>query len=165
VEDLPCCQRFASVPKSLSKWIDLHLQQVIHLCPAYLQDTWQLLRDLRSLGCLPADTVVFTADAVSMYTNINTDHALEVFQLWFDLHSMELPPGYPVTKILDGLSLIMHCNVFSFGNRYFHQINGTAMGTPCTCAYATIYYSYHKETSLLVPCPWRPWPCLLSTPH
>jgi hypothetical protein len=25
------------------------------------------------------------------------------------------------------------------------------MGTPCACAYATIYYSYHKETSLLVP--------------
>jgi hypothetical protein len=147
----PVVSAVASVPESLSKWIDLHLQQVIHLCPAYLRDTWQLLRDLRSLGRLPADTVVFTADAVSMYTNINTDHALEVFQLWFDLHSMELPPGYPVMKILDGLSLIMRGNVFSFGNRYFHQINGTAMGTPCACAYATIYYSYHEETSLLVP--------------
>jgi hypothetical protein len=147
----PVVSAVSSVPESLSKWIDLHLQQVIHLCPAYLRDTWQLLRDLRALGNIPLDTVVYTADAVSMYTNINTDHALEVFQLWFDLHSLELPPGYPVSKILDGLSLIMRRNVFSFGNRYFHQVNGTAMGTPCACAYATIYYSYHEETSLLVP--------------
>jgi hypothetical protein len=129
----------------------LPLQQVVHLCPAYLQDTWQLLRDLRSLSTIPLDTIVYTADAVSMYTNINMDHALEVFRAWFELHSMELPVAYPVTKLLDGLSLIMRNNVFSFGNRYFHHINGTAMGTPCACAYATIYYSYHEETSLLVP--------------
>jgi hypothetical protein len=147
----PVVSAVALVPESLSKWIDLHLQQVVHLCPAYLRDTWQLLCDLCSLCRLPADTVVFTADAVSMHTNINTDHALKAFQLWFDLHSIEHPSGYPVTKILDGLSLIISCNVFSFGNRYFHQINGTALGTPCACAYATIYYSYHKETSLLVP--------------
>jgi hypothetical protein len=83
------------VPESLSKWIDLHLQQVIHLCPAYLQDTWQLVRDLRALGNIPLDTVVYTADAVSMYTNINTDHALEVFQAWFRLHKTKLPAaGY-----------------------------------------------------------------------
>jgi hypothetical protein len=36
------------VLESLSKWIDLHLQQIVHLCPAYLQDTWQLLQAPRS---------------------------------------------------------------------------------------------------------------------
>jgi hypothetical protein len=109
----PVVSAISSVPESLSKWIDLHLQQVIHLCPAYLQDTWQLLCDLRTLGQIPLDTVMYTADAVSMYTNIYTDHALEVFQAWFTLHETELPAGYPVTKILDGLSLIMQSNVFS----------------------------------------------------
>jgi hypothetical protein len=83
------------------------IQQVVHLCPAYLQDTWQLLCDLWSLGTIPPDTIVYTADAVSMYTNINTDHALEVFRASFELHSMELPTAYPVTKLLDCLSLIM----------------------------------------------------------
>jgi hypothetical protein len=42
----PVVSAVTSVPESLSKWIDLHLQQVIHLCPAYLRDTWQLLHDL-----------------------------------------------------------------------------------------------------------------------
>jgi hypothetical protein len=30
---------FSTVNKSLSKWIDIQLQQVIHLCPAYLKDS------------------------------------------------------------------------------------------------------------------------------
>lgn len=40
-------------------------------------------------------------------------------------------------------------NVFTFGNRYFIQTNGTAMGTSCACMYATIYYSYHEECCLM----------------
>ena len=43
----------------------------------------------------------------------------------------------------------MKSNVFTFGNRYWLQSNGTAMGTSCACAYATIYYSFHEETRLL----------------
>jgi len=40
-------------------------------------------------------------------------------------------------------------NVFQFGNKYYCQLNSTAMGTSCACKYATIYYSYHEETQLL----------------
>ena len=84
-----------------------------------------------------------------MYTNINTTHALATFDAWFTLHTQDLPQDFPVAKILQGLELVMNSNVFSFGNRYFQQTNGTAMGTPCACTYATIYYSYHEETVLL----------------
>ena len=145
----PVISAVASVLEPMSRWIDVQLQRVIHLCPAYLADSWQLLRELKNLTCLPPDTRLFTADAVSMYTNINTSHALEVFDAWFALHANDLPTDFPVQKILHGLAIVMTSNVFSFGNRYFQQTNGTAMGTPCACAYATIYYSYHEETVLL----------------
>ena len=145
----PVVSAVASVPEALSRWIDVQLQKVLHLCPAHLTDSWQLLRDIQHIPPLPPDVHIFTADAVSMYTNINTTHALEVFDQWFSLHRRDLPTDFPVEKILAGLELIMKSNVFSFGNRYFLQTNGTAMGTPCACAYATIYYSYHEETALL----------------
>ena len=147
----PVVSAVSSVPEGLSKWIDMHLQQVVHLCPAYLRDSWQLLRDLKALHSLPPDTVMYTADAVSMYTNINTDHALDVLTAWFRLHERDLPQDFPTKKLLEAVALVMRANVFSFGSRYFHQTNGTAMGTPCACTYATIYYSYHEETSLLIP--------------
>jgi len=40
----------------------------------------------------------------------------------------------------------MNYNVFTFGNKFFIQINGTAMGTNTACMYAAIEYSYHEET-------------------
>ena len=42
----------------------------------------------------------------------------------------------------------MEFTVFTFGNRFFLQLNGTAMGTNVACMWATIYYSYYEETKL-----------------
>ena len=121
---------------------------MIHLCPAYLKDSWQLLRELRDLPPLPPDAIRFTADAVSMYTNIDNQHGIDTIGRWLNLHRADLPTDFPSIKILEGLDIIMRNNVFSFGNRFFKQANGTAMGTPGACSYATIYYGYHEETVL-----------------
>jgi len=43
----------------------------------------------------------------------------------------------------------MNYNEFTFGNKFFIQINGTAMCTNTACIYATIYYSYHEETVVM----------------
>jgi hypothetical protein len=147
----PVVSGVASVNEPLSKWIDIQLQRVVHLCPAYLKDSWQLLRELRDLPPLPPDAVCYTADAVSMYTNIDNDHGIATIGRWLELHRSDLPFGFPTQKILEGLDIIMRHNVFSFGTRFYRQRNGTAMGTPCACTFATIYFSYHEETSLLQP--------------
>jgi hypothetical protein len=87
-----------------------------------------------------------------MYANIPTDHAITIMDKWFSLHSTYLPNDFPRDQIIAALKILMRNNVFSFGNRYFLQANGTAMlGTSCACAYATIYYSYHEETQLMDP--------------
>jgi hypothetical protein len=145
----PVVSGVSSVNEPLSKWIDYHLQQVIHLCPAYLKDSWQLLRDLKNLPPLADDIVIYSADAVAMYTNIDNDHGIDSIRRWLNLHTHQLPAGFPVQRILAGLDIVMRTNIFTFGNRFWRQRNGTAMGTPCACAYATIYYSYHKETALI----------------
>jgi hypothetical protein len=138
------------VNEPLNKWIDIQLQQVVHLCPAYLKDSWQLLRELCDLPYLLANAICYTADAGLMYTNIDNSHGIATIGQGLKLHQTDLPAGFPTQKILEGLGIIMRNNVFAFGSRYLlKQRNGTAMGTPCACIYATIYYSYHEETSLL----------------
>ena len=111
----------STVNEPLSKWIDIQLQRVIHLCPAYLKDSWQLLRELKTLPPLPPGAICFTADAVSMYTNIDNTHGIETIGRWFALHRADLPATFPTQKILEGLDIIMRNNVFSFGNRFFKQ--------------------------------------------
>ena len=43
----------------------------------------------------------------------------------------------------------MENNIFSFGDLYFLQLLGTAMGTSAACMWATIYYAIHEMDTLL----------------
>lgn len=143
----PVVSGVSSVLEPLSKWVDIQLQRVIHLCPAYLKDSWHFLNEMKNLDILDEYRIV-TSDAKAMYVNINTDHAIETIRLWFALHAAELPTNFPTELILESIGRLMKFNVFTFGNRFFIQTNGTAMGTNAACMYATIYYSYHEETVL-----------------
>jgi hypothetical protein len=40
--------------------------------------------------------------------------------------------------------------IFSFSNNFWHQLSGTAMGTPAACAYATITFGQF-ENSIILP--------------
>ena len=133
----------------LSKRVDVQLQKVVHLCPCYLKDSRSLLRKLKRLGKLPPTAALVTADAVSMYTNIDTQHGLQVLKQWFQLHEHELPEKFPTSMVLKATKLVMSNNVFQFDDTYWLQLTGTAMGTSLACIYATIYYSYHEETRIL----------------
>ena len=133
----------------LAKWVDVQLQKVIHLCPAHLKDSRSYLQQLQELNTLPDTAIVFAADAVSMYTNINTDHALQTLRNWHTLHQAALPKDYPTQMVLEATQLVMNHNVFQFDDTYWLQLTGTAMGSNLAVMYATIYYSYHEETTVL----------------
>ena len=135
----------------MSVYLDHMLQKVVHLCPCYLRDSWKLMEELRLLGRLPPTARLITSDATSMYTNIFTSHGLSIIRQWLLRHEHELPKGFIIDFICDGLKLVMENNVFQFGDTWWLQISGTAMGTSVACIYATIYFSFHEETKLLVP--------------
>ena len=136
---------------NLSCWLDYHLQKLKHLLPSYIKDSGQLLLILKGLGILPPNAKVFTADANSMYTNIDTVHALEVITKWLnDLQDQGLlPGGFPTAAVIEATKLVMCNNVFTFGDLHFLQLVGTAMGTSSACMWATIYFSIHKMNTLI----------------
>lgn len=90
-----------------------------------------------------------TSDANAFCTKINTLQAINILGRWFILHKEDIPEDLLIDLILLGTRRQMKFNVFTFGNRFFLQENGTTMGTNVACIYATIYYSYHKETQLI----------------
>ena len=142
-----CCAGTAL--NDLSRWLDYWLQKLKPFLPTYIRDSTQLLDQLKDLGPLPPGAKVFTADANSMYTNIDTDHAIDVIGKWLDSLEGRLPPNFPLAAVKEAMKLVMRNNLFEYGDLYFLQLLGTAMGTSAACMWATIYYSVHEIGSLL----------------
>jgi hypothetical protein len=129
---------------ALGRWVDCQLQPLMKLLPSFIASSWELKNSLTALPPLPRSARLFTCDAVGMYTNIDTDHALTVIATFLDSHPLALALDLPSKALISALDLVMRCNLFQFGDTYWKQLSGTAMGTPPAVVYATLYYAIHE---------------------
>ena len=139
----------ASYNEVWSVWLDYRMKELLPLSRTYLRDSEQVLSELNALGRLTPNAKLFTADAVSMYTNIDTTHAISVFKEWFVQFPDETPQGFPTKLFLRVLEIIMTSNIFQFDDTYWVQTSGTAMGTSAACMYATLYYAFHERLTII----------------
>ncbi|MFN9981691.1 MAG: hypothetical protein ACK53Y_17325, partial [bacterium] len=98
---------------------------------------------------LPAGAKLFTADATSMYTNIDTTTGLQAFQNLFNTYHEAIPTTFPKEFFLKTSEIVMNNNIFSFGDTFWQQLQGTAMGTPAAPLYSILTFRYHENTSIL----------------
>ena len=133
-----------------SKWLDFWFQQLTLSIPTYLKNSDQLLKDISPLK-FPLHTRLFTTDAHSMYSSIDTDHAIRVITWWIkDLNRRGLLPlDFPVDAVLSAMRIIMKNNLFEFGDLFFLQLLGTAMGTFAAVMWAANYFAYHEVHTIL----------------
>ena len=130
----------------LGIWTDRKLQSLPKQQISYFRNSFDLRQELCSTQ-YPTTAQLFTADAVSMYTNIPTNTAI----MFIARHLRKnIPDERPKQNeaLIAALKLVMLNNIFSFGDMTFKQLNGTAMGTPPAPPYATIYYGIHESTFL-----------------
>lgn len=127
----------------LGTWVDRHLQTLSVQQPSSFKNSFELRQMLLQLH-LPVTAKLFTADAVSMYTNIPTNIALSTITRMLYSYQRRSDSTYPADAVIAGLRLVMRNNVFTIGDCTFRQLNGTAMGTPPAPPYATLYYAAHE---------------------
>jgi len=73
-----------------------------------------------------------------------------VISAWLNGLNDNLPKGFPLGAVKEAMILVMRSNLFEYGDLYFLQLLGTAMGTSAACMWATIYYAVH-EIGVLIP--------------
>jgi len=137
-----CVNSFNSI---FSNWLDYKMKQLLPLIPSYIKDSKDLLMELQHIQ-IPPNAKLFTADATAMYTNIDTSTGLQAFQGIFDKYASDIPLDFPKDFFLATLKLVMENNIFSFGDTYWRQVDGTAMGTPAAPLYSIISYGFHENT-------------------
>ena len=132
-----------SITHGIARWLDQQLQPLAKRVPSYLESSFDLKTKLFNSNVDWSRIRFFTFDAKAMYTNIDTDHALRVLSKFLRTHSL----CRDVTNkeaIIEALEIVMRNNIFQFGDTYWIQRCGTAMGTPPGCSYATLYYAIHE---------------------
>ena len=127
----------------LGRWVDQELQKIVRQLPYVIRSSADLVRDLALLGPLPPSARFFTCDATAMYTNICTTHALQVINEWLSESPIPTQAGINVPALNAALRLVMTHNIFRFGDTFWVQLTGTAMGTPPSThiCYAVFLYT------------------------
>jgi hypothetical protein len=151
----PCTTRpivsvSGSLLEGLGKWTDMQLQKICQEMPFICKSSYcvtdaiskLLINNSKSMH----DIKIFTTDAVSMYTNIDTIHALTVIKTFLTRTKPDICQSHNicVDTLLDALNLLMTSTTFKFGDTFWLQETGTAMGSPAAPMYATLYFAIHE---------------------
>jgi hypothetical protein len=144
----PVVSSSSSFLSIFSVWLDHKMKTLIPLVQSYIQNSITVANDLKSLE-IPEGALLFSADATSMYTNIDTETGVSAIRDFIATNLRYLPQDFPTELFLQILSIVMENNIFTFAGTYWLQLSGTAMGTPAACAYATISYGHHENTKIL----------------
>ncbi|XP_071160966.1 uncharacterized protein [Mytilus edulis] len=107
------------------------------------------------LNPLPPETILFSLDVTSLYTNIPHDDGIEACrEVWNSRYTLR-PPTECLIQLL---TLVLQCNNFTFNGEHFLQVNGTAMGTKMASSYANIFMGKLEQrilnSSLYQPLSW-----------
>jgi hypothetical protein len=133
-----------SLLHGLGRWVDKVLQPFARATTAFTNSSLTLKDEILALGPLPKTALLITTDAVSMYTNIETKHALTVIKTFVHNHPQHASTSERYA-VVEALELLMTNNVVQFGDTYWKQINGTAMGVSPSCVYATLYFAAFED--------------------
>jgi hypothetical protein len=131
-----------------SIWLDYKTKELLPLVKSYLKNSFTLIQTLQNCK-IPENALIFTADAKSMYTNIDTATGITAIRDFLHFNESFLPSNFPIDLFLNILEIVMKNNIFNFADTYWLQLCGTAMGTPVACAYATLTFGHYENTVLL----------------
>ena len=131
--------KVSSYEKKIPQFVDKWLQPYVRNLPSYVKDTTEFINQIESTQ-LPTNCKLASIDVSSLYTNISHEGVQS------SLHFLKSnPEGYrypeqPYPDILGELmNLVLKHNVFEFDEKFYLQIQGTAMGTKMAPAYANLF--------------------------
>lgn len=143
----PICSSLGTITHYTSKLLDYWLQPIASKTNLYVKNSFDFMLELG--GCVyPTDCVILTCDVVSLYPSIILDDGL--LQLKRALIIYDVPP-HLIDLIVDLCQWVLNNNFIEFGDTLWHQIKGTAMGTPIAVCFSIIYLAM-LELDIMTVC-------------
>ena len=113
-------------PKSrLSNLIDIIIKPMVQYGGNNLRDSTEFLNKLSRR--FPKETILTSFDITCLYTNIPHNLGMEAIQYWLTKYLPSTAGRFSQEFIVEGKKIILQNNTFTFNDRTFLQIKGTAL--------------------------------------
>ena len=88
-------------------------------------------------------------DVSSLYPNIDHQEGIDACENALNTRTSQ---SVPTSVLCDLTMTILKCNTLKFGKRFFHQIKGTAMGTPMAVNLANLFMGkFETDLNTILP--------------
>ena len=141
----PAISANGSPTERISQFVDFFLQPFVSSTKSYIKDT----NDFFAEAKLPENSILFSLNVVSLYTNIPTDMGLSYIEDFLNHHRHE-DSRTCNEMLLKLLEFVLTCNDFEFNEEFFLQIFGTAIGTKMAPSYANLVVSMFEALYVYV---------------
>ena len=144
----PICSGYSSCSSRLSEWVDSFLKPSAMQTSSYIRDTTDFVNKLEEFKNNTSkinDSFLVTMDVSSLYPNIDHGEGIAAGREALERRTSK---SVPSDVIADLIAFILKSNTLSFDGKFYHQIKGTAMGTPMAVSFANLFMSKF-ETNLL----------------
>ena len=127
-----------SCPSELmSSYLDKVMTPIVKSLPSYIKDSNHAFEIFRNFNFSGENKNIFTMEVTSLYTVIPNNEGLQALKYFFNHRPIKKPSLETLLRLAE---MVITLNCFSFGDSYYKQINGVAMGTKMGLSYANLYY-------------------------
>ena len=146
----PVCSDCASLPHSVGKWVDRQLQPIVKKQHTYFKNSFELKQLFDTMEPLPANACLFTYDAISMYTNIDTQQCIDRLTFFLsDTATIQKFPHLKPTALIEAIKIVMNNNRMRFSDSIVHQHKGIAMGMAPAPSIANLFVAIYEASNIV----------------
>ena len=145
---------------NLAKYLTKILKVYAGHSSSFVKDSKDLADKLQSIKLQDNEELV-SFDVSALFTSIPVNQALDVINQLIIQHQTNMDFKYKVGKawyevadhldredVMALLKVVLNNCVFSFQGKFYKQLHGAAMGSPCSPVVANIYTEYFEKRAL-----------------
>ena len=132
----PVISNCGTPTEKVSEFLDHHLKPVMKKELSYIRDSQHVLEKIKTIGSIPENAILVTADEVGLYPNIPHQVGLKALMEALEKRDIKKIPTEDLVKMTE---FVLNNNIFEFNSKADQQKSGTAIGTKFAPPYACIY--------------------------
>ena len=135
------------ITEKLSKLLHFLLKPYLDIIPSFIKDTNHFMTRLPSI--VPDNSLLCSFDIESLYTMIPHNLGLESIHYFITNHPYLLHNRFTPNFVTDATFFVLNNCIIKHHQKFYSQINGTAMGTAFAPVYANLTIGF-LETKLYI---------------